>query len=814
MDWIRRDLLQSLRALCRQPGFTIVVILTTALGIGTTTAVFSLFYSILIKPFPYREPDRLVRVQSRYTKQGGALKGCSLLDVEDYRRRATTLVDLGAYTTFDSQLIGDGPAQIVAMSQLNPGALSILGVEPVIGRLLNAAEDIPGGDVHKALISYQLWQSRFNLDPAIVGKAIRTDRLAYTIVGVMPPGFAFPDRTGIWTPMESFYATMDADRRIKRRESRWYNTIARLKPGATLEQAEADLNSVAAGLEREYPRENDGIRVKLTPLRDFEVGNVRPYLFLLLAGVGFVLLVCCANVANLLLARSAVRARELTVRTSLGAGRFQLIRQVLTESLLLGLAGGALGISIAYGGLRALLALIPVTLPFWMKIEIDSGVLVFSLALALLTGILFGLAPAIVSSRVDLSRLLREGARGSSAGGRFRSTLVVAEVALSLLLLVGAGLLMRTFIGLQRIDAGFQSEGVLTARIVKYAAGTRKEAAAVLYNFHERLLGNLRRIPGVLSAAVTNSLPYAGTQSERTQADIGIKGRASEETKLLAPLSGADVSVDYFRTMRIPLLKGRYFDASDTESSPFVVLINERGAKMFWPNQDPIGQEILWGQLTATNPYCRIVGVVGNVKHQAAEADNGVELYYPLSQWPVMNSYYVVRTQGDPENLVSAIRAAIHGTDHNASIDYIKTMERTIDESLWQRRLWSVLFGVFAVLALLLAAVGLYGVMSYSVTQRTREIGIRMALGAQPQGVLGMVLRRGMLLVGAGMLIGAGAALTLTRLIAGLLFGVSAFDPATYAAVAGVLVAVSFLACSIPAIRASRVDPQIALREE
>jgi putative ABC transport system permease protein len=810
---LHQDILQALRAIRRQPSFAAVVILTIALGIAATTAVFSLVYSILIRPFPYREPDALVRVQSQLSKQGGALRGCSLLDIEDYRRLTGMIVDIGAYNGADVQLFGEGPAEVVQMAQLNPAALSILGVEPVMGRLFLPEEDRPGGDVYKAIISHQLWQSRFGSDPNIVGRPMRTNRATYTIVGVMPPGFAFPNRTALWTPLESFYALLAADRREKRRDSRWFSTIARLKPGVHLEQAQLELNAVAAQLERQFPRDNEGIRVKLATLRDVEAGNIRPYLLLLLGGVGFVLLICCVNVANLLLARAASREKELTIRSALGAGRWTIVRALIAESLVLSMLGGLLGIALAYVTVRGLVALIPVALPAWMKIEMDGTVVAVSFVLTVITGLLFGSAPALLASRVDLNGVLKEGSRGSSMRGPMKSALVVAEVSLSLWLLIGAALMIRTFIKLQRVETGFRSDGLLTARVVRYAAGTRQESAAILNSFHQRVLDALRRVPSVTSAAVTNWLPYSGSSTERMRGDLAIKGRAQEDVKLLAPLLGADVSADYFQTMRIPLVAGRLFNDSDTNTSPYVAVINQRAAKMFWPDRDPIGQGILWGPVTATNPYCRIIGVVGNVRYQAAEADNGVEIYYPLTQWPVMTAYYVIRTQSDPDTLIGAVRQAIQASEPNAAVTSIKTMERTMDESLWQRRLWGVIFTAFAVLALALAAVGLYGVMSYTVAQRTREIGIRVALGAQPGGVRRMVVREGMALAGVGVAIGLAGAVALSRLVKGLLFGVAATDPLTYA-ITPLLAAVACIACWIPARRAARVDPLVALREE
>jgi putative ABC transport system permease protein len=805
-----RTIRSSVRALRRQPGFATLVVLTSALGIGTATAVYSLIYAILLRPYPYANPDRLVRVQSRHIRQGDVLQGCSLLDIEDLRRRATTIEDVGAYTAFANRIIDDGGGEVAVIGQLHPAALSILGVRPWLGRLFAPDDDRPGGDVHKAILSYDLWQARFHSDPAVVGRPLRTDRVTYTIVGVMPPRFAFPTQTAFWTPMESWYAL--ATDRPKRRDARFYATIARLKPGVTLAQAQSDLNRVAEALEREYPQDNEGVRIKLTPLRDFETGDVRPYLHLVGAGVCLVVLICCANVAGLLLVRTAGQRRQLAIQSALGASRARLIRMLLAESILLGSVGGVAGVALAYAAVRAVVALIPVTLPFWMTIRIDRSVLAFSILLTLAVALVFGAGPAVQASRTELNDAVREGSRGSGRRSRLRHVLVAGEMALSLCLLISAGLLVQTFLRLQHVDPGFRRTGLMTARVVKYQAGGVRQSAAALSAVHERILAVLRRIPGVEAAAATNGLPYVGTQTERGHTTVTVKGR--RETRILVPLAGADVTADYFHVMQIPLRRGRLFDASDTNTSPFVAIVNERGAKLLWPDRDAVGQEVLWGSASAVNPYCRIVGVVGNVRQQAAESDNRIELYYPVTQWPIGNSYYVVSTTVDPDAIAASVRRAIESTEPTASVAEMKTMERRIEESLWQRRLWGVMFTAFAVLALALAAVGLYGVISHGVAQRTREFGIRMALGAEPSGVSRIVLREAMTVVAIGMVLGVAVALAAGRAIAHLLHGVPAHDPVTFLTVAIVLSVTAAAAAWVPARRAARVDPIVAIRAE
>jgi putative ABC transport system permease protein len=790
--------------------------LILGLGIGATTTVWSFAYALLLRPYPYQSPDGLVRVQSVYTKEGSARRGMSLPDLDDYRRLSTQLVGIGGYTVFDMRLLTDGPPVVVSAANINPDALSLLGVAPALGRLLLPSEDLPGGDVNKVVIAHDVWQSIYGGDPNVIGQPLRTDRQTFTVVGVMPPGFGFPDRVGVWMPMEVWYSNLppDDDRRVKWRGARWYATVARLAPAATIEQAQSELNNLAAALERDYPKENEGVRVALTSLREFETGPVRPYLVACLAGVLLLLLVCCANIANLLLVRATTRRREIAVKAALGASRAQIAHELIAESLVLGGAGAAAGVLFGWLGVRGLLALIPVPLPQWMRIEFDAPILVFGFVAGLATALLFGVGPMMLATRLDAASGLRDGARGT-ARSRLRSTLIVTEIAVSVVLLVGAGLLVQTLARLQHRHPGFESSGVAAARAVLWVAGTRKESATALNAIHSRVLEVLAALPGVRSAAVTNYLPYSGTSTERIQADIFIKGRAEEETKTLASITGADVSPDYFAAMRIPLVRGRLFDASDTSDSPPVVVVSERAARLFWPDQDPIGRDISWGKPTPDgNPWTRVIGIVGNVKHHAAEGDQGVEFYYPITQWPVAASYYVARTEGDPDALLDTIRRTITGTERTIAVPWVKTVERTISESLWQRRMWGVPFTAFATLALGLAAVGIYGVISYAVAQRAREMGIRQALGATPAEVRRQIVREGMGLCAIGAAIGLAGALALGRQASSLLFGVTAHDGVTYALVVAIMAATSLAACWMPAMRAARVHPVVALRAE
>jgi putative ABC transport system permease protein len=806
----------TLRGLRVRPGFALAVILTLGLGIGAATTVWSFAYALLYRPYPYPAPDQLMRVQSVSMKDAGARRGMSLLDVEDYQRLATTMEGIGSYTVYDNRMLGDGPPTVVRVAHVTAGVLPVVGVQPVLGRVFTPDEDRVGGDVHKAVISHTMWQTLFSGDPDVIGQPLRTDRLTYTIVGVMPAGFGFPDRAGVWVPMESYYASLpDGDeRREKRRGSRWYDTIVRLAPDVTLEAAAADLAGVATTLEREYPGDNDGITVALTPLRTFEMDAVRPYLLVCLTGVGLVLLICCTNVANLLIVRATERRRDVAIQVALGATWARITQGLAVESAVLGFAGAALGVALATAGVQALLALIPAPLPTWMTIEIDAPVLTAAVIVGLVSTVLFTIGPILANWRLDINRTLREGARGSTRSA-VGTALVVVEIGLSVVLLVGAGLLVRTFFELQHRDPGFQSPGLVAARALLWAPGSRPEAASTLASTHQRVLDALHALPGVQSAGVTNSLPYGGTRTERVQADIFIEGRAAEETKTVVSIAGGDVSAGYFETMKIPLVAGRLFEPGDTATAPPVVVVSERAARMFWPDQDPIGRLMSWGAPTSTaNPWTRVVGVVGDVTHYAAEGDTGIELYYPMAQWPATTSYYVVRTSLDPDAMLETVRQAIVTAEPSAAVTSVATMERTINASLWQRRLWGVLFTMFAALALVLAAVGIYGVISYAGAQRTRELGVRLALGARPADLQYLVVREGMRLCLAGTVAGVVLALAGGRVVASLLFEVTPYDGATYLAVLAVVGLAGLVACWIPAIRASRVDPTVALRSE
>ena len=800
------------RSLAKAPAFTVPSALTIALGIGATTAVFSLVYAVLLRPFPYPDADRMVRVFTVAEKEQGAERNCSLLDIEEYNRRSRTVENVGGYVVSDLQITGEGGAEPVVVARLNQEVLRAVGVRPVLGRLFTAEEDRKGGPVNKALLSHGLWQARYGGSRDVLGRMIHLPSGGHEVIGVMPAGYGYPDRATVWATMESWYALGLERYSTKQRDQRWYATVARLAPDVTLEQAQQEMSDVARQLADEFPSTNAGVDVRLVRLRDAEVGAVEPYLYLLAGGVGLLLLICIFNVANLLLVRLLAREKQYVLQAALGAGRIELAKGLLAESLLLALAGGTGGALIAWVSVTGFQTLLPDSLPAWMHIEVDLYVLAFCFAATLAAGIVLGFAPAIIGSRVNLADALKEGARGSSAGSRGRSALVVAEVALSLLLLLGAGLLMKTFLQMQQADHGFEAENLLIANVRNnsFSKADRAERAALLASYHQRILDRLQAIPGVRSAAVTNRLPYGGRDLRNGR--LRVQGRAEQETQFLLPVAGADVSWDYFQTMGIPLLAGRFFEPTDSSDGAPVVIVNEVGAKALFGGEDPIGRMVQWGDTVGpSNPYCRVVGMVADVRHSGVERD-AIELYYPYTQWPVSGGYYALRTSLDRAAVAESIRTVVRESDPNGVIVSIKTMSERINEALWQRRLWGVLFTAFACLAMLLAAVGVYGLLSYSVSQRRRDIGILLALGAAPHGVRAMVVRQGMVLVGAGLALGLLLSVGGARLIAHLLVDVAMYDWSTYAAVMAVLVVAGLAASVWPAIRASRLDPAHALR--
>ncbi len=811
MDTLLHEIRYSARRLIKSPGFSTIVILTLALGIGANTAIFSVVNAVLLRPLPYRDPGRLVTVEHHYPSLNALQAPVSAPGFVDYRDRTHVFDGVAVQSSWSVNLTGAGDPERLRGSRVSALYFSTLGVPALRGRALLPEEDAEGRD-KVVVLSYGLWQRLFAGETSAVGRTMQLNGESYQVVGVMPPHFRefFGRNAELWTPLA--LRTEEFDARNRTRE--WLNLTARLKPGVSIEQAQAELTSLAAQLKREYPQEyapDWGLLV--TPLSDRATGKVRPALMVLLGAVGFVLLIACANVANLLLARAAARMKEVAIRTALGAKRWHLVRQLLTESVLLALIGGTIGLLLAFWGVKALVAFNPSNLPRADEVGIDGTVLAFTLLVSIVTGMLFGLAPALQTSKTDLQRTLKEGGRSSSAdrgGQAVRRVLVVAEVALALTLLIGAGLLIRSVARLQGVDPGFDPRNLLTFNIslaqAKYPSDTQQIA------FFDEVLPRIAGVPGVQAVGATSVMPFGGSW---TTGSFEIEGYQQPPGQ---PSPWGDirfVSADFFKTLRVPLLKGRVFTERDGPSAPPVVVVDEELVRRYWPNQDPIGKRISRGAPAGEQPeWMEVVGVVGHTKHEGLDAENRVQLYFPYRQSGMRSMAIAVRTAGEPQRLTSSVRQAVQSLDRDLPLSQVATMEQNLEASVGQRRLSMILLGLFAGIALVLASIGIYGVMSYSVTQRSQELGVRMALGAARGRVLRLVLGQGMRLAVLGIGIGLLGAFLLTRLIASQLYAVRATDPLTFTAVALLLGAVALFANLLPALRATRVDPVVALRQE
>jgi putative ABC transport system permease protein len=803
----------------RQPGFSFAVILTLALGIGVSTAIFSLVYGVLLRPFPYRDPDRLVVVQTATAGTTGNLRGGSVYDIEDWRRASRTLEPVGAHITFPNTLELDGQAHSVTLTFVSWHVFPTLGVSPVIGRSFTEAEDQYGGDVNKAVLSHGLWKRVYGSDPGVVGRTIvaRGDR--YTVIGVMPEGFGFPEKTDIWTPLMARYNGYRNNAFWQQRDGRLHSVIARLSAGSTIQQASAEMNRIAKELGDQFPETNAGVQIVLTDLREAETGKIKPYLSLLFAAVIAVLLIGCVNSANLLLARAAAREKEIAIRTALGSGVWPVMRQLLTESVVLAFAAGCFGLVLAAWCVKLFPMMVPVDLPFWIRIDMNPAVAAFCLMLSLITGIVFGLSPALQLVKGEVNSVLKQGTRGSSgatgSAKRLRHVLVVGEVALSIVLLVGAGLMMRSFLQLQKAELGVRTTGLVTAYMARFAPNTSRDQQLQIYSgSFRRALQELEQIPGVVSTGAATDVPYSlwlRRRAERDTAEVVIRGQNEKESRFNAPVQSNYVTSGFFPTMGIELIEGRNFDERDDRSRPTYAIVNRRMAEALWPGRPAAGQEI---QFAGGQDWVTVVGVVDNVRYLPTEQKPGWELYWHYGQIPTPQMQAVLSVRGDPADYIERIRAAIRAAEPQIAIVQIKPIDTLITEALWQPRLWGFLFACFAALALVLAAFGLYAVMSYIVGTRTREIGIRVALGAKPAEVVGMVTKHGMSLVAVGALCGIVLSLILSRVLRSVLAEAGEIEPAVYGGVLIVVSTASLAACVIPAIRASRVDPVIALRSE
>lgn len=808
-----QDVRYALRTLRNSPGFTVVAVLILALGIGASTAVFSLVSAVLLKPLPFAEPDRLVVLWNDFTRVGGPDRGNpSPANFVDWEERNRSFDGMAALVSESYNLTGDGEPQKLAGIRATGNLFSVLGLDAILGRTFTTADEAPDA-LPVAVVSETLWLSRFGGDPGLIGRSIDLNGLAHVVVGVVPPDFRFPDPdAAVWVPARF------SPQELSARGFYYFFVVARLRSGVPLSAAQAEMSTVADALAQEYPESNAGLGTLVTPLHEHLSHTARPALFLLLAAVGVVLIITCANVASLLLARGASRAKELALRQALGADRRRTIRQLLTENAVLGGVGLLLGMVLAVLAGRFLARLVPETFPAGTSLDLDWRVLAFSCALALATVLLFGAVPALAAARLDFAGTMKKGAGRSTAAtsATTRNALVVSEITLTVILLAAAGLLLRSYAGVLAADPGFRPQDLVIAETVlpqsKYGDVRTRNA------FYEGVLERVAALPGVEAAAYAN---YPPLTFDGGRAAISIEGRPPWTREELGRQMAVDRSVsgDYFEALGVPLLRGRAFDEREAPNAPLAVIINESLARLHWRDGDPLGARLKLGPPESDSPWATVVGVVGDVRQMALDLPPEPEVYFALGQVPfdaafLWPQHLLVRTQGDPMALASELRAAVWSVDADQPVASIRSMEQVFDAQLANRNLQMILVGGFAMLALVLASVGLYGVLSYTVAQRTSEIGVRMALGAERRNVIAAVLRSAFLLAACGVVLGIAGSFGVTRLLSSFLFGVTPTDAATFAAVPTLLLLVALLAAYVPARRAARVDPVNALRAE
>jgi predicted permease len=805
LETLWQDLRFGTRMLLKQPGFTLIAVLTLTLSIGANTAIFSVVNAVLLRQLPYADPTRLVMI---WEDPGSNPRNfVNPRNFADWQVQNRSFDHVAAINIGNVNLTGDGEPERLISASVSATFFSILGVNAAHGRTLLPGEDQPGG-ASVVVISHSLWQRRFGSDPGLIGQSIELNGDPAIVVGVMPAGFHFPGTAEIWRPLVFTPGQLESNNR----GSHFLSVVARLKPGVTVPQAQAEMEAIYNQLRQQYPSALTNWQPHVASLHEDTVGNVRQALLILLGAVGFVLLIACSNVANLTMARAAARQREIAIRAALGASRARLLRQMLTESLLLALLGGGLGVLLGAWLVRLLVSLNPGNLPRLEEVRLDGYVLLFTTMLSLASGLIFGLVPALQSSKINLNEALKDAAVKTSAGRRqakLRRAFVIAEIALSLVLLVGAGLLIKSFVRLGRAELGFNPANVLTLRVAlpgnRYAAPPRQTA------FYQQVIERVKSLPGAQAASLISDPPVSGSMG------LWQNGFHMEGKPLPPPGQGHFASLrwitpDYFKTLGIQLLRGRVLTEADVEGQPRIVVIDEAMARQFFPDEDPLGKRIViyWRDRIPRE----IVGVVGNVRQTSLAEDAGPHIYIPYSQTPLNYATLLVRTTGDPLSLAAAVKREVLAVDRDQPVYAVQTMEQIIDNSVAERRFQMTLLGLFAGVALMLAAMGIYGVMAYTVTQRTPEIGIRIALGAQGGDVLRLVIGQGMKLASGGILIGLLASLGLTQLMKTLLYGVSATDPLTFASIVVLLTFVAVLACWIPARRATKVDPLVALRHE
>ena len=801
-----QDLRFAARSLRKSPAFTLLAVLCVGLGVGVTTTILSAVNAILIRPLPYDHAGELVAIYARMPAQNEHGVNISYPDYLSWRDQNRSFTQVGMYTWQAIAFSGEGEPERVDGAMVSANLFPLLGARPLLGRGFVAEEEQAGRN-RVVLLSHALWRRRFGGDSTVVGRTITVDGYPYQVIGVMPPGFGFPDRGQAWLPLTIERAGLE-------RGNRFYaGAIARLKPGTTLADAQRDLDVISSRLLREYPRDNFGFDAEALTLREDLVGDMRRPLLIFLGAVGFVLLIVCANVANLMLTRGTGRQREIAVRLAIGAGRRRLVRQLLTESLVLAALGGAIGVAVAAMGVRLFGQAVPDGLPWYASLELDGVSLAITLALSMLTGVLFGLVPAFRSTDFELSGSLREGTGGSGEGrrrGRLRGALVVAEVALSLVLLIGAGLLLKSYRALQNVELGFDPARILTFRLspsrLKYDTPDKRAA------FYTTLFERFRALPGVKLVGSAQGIPMSGWN---VQASLSIEARPARRQGEETVGHYQTMTPDYFRALGIPIVRGRGFTPDDRDTLNRVGIINESLARREFAREDPIGKRIKIGEPDGPDPWVTIIGVVKDFRHYRLPQPMGPALYYPYFQQPGYTQTVAIRaTSGDPLRLLPGVLGALRALDPELPAYQVQSLEQAVDRSLWRQRLQGQVIGLFAGLALILAAIGLYGVVAYAVAQRTREVGVRMALGATGGQVVGLVVRQGAGLVGLGVALGLGGALALTGVLSKLLYEVKVTDLATFVTVPLGLVVVALIASWLPARRAARVDPLVAMRAE
>jgi putative ABC transport system permease protein len=801
----------AIRRLIHQPGFSLVVVLTLALGIGANTAIFSLVNGVLLKPLPYDRPEQLVTLNHFYPDLNSLEAGFAVPSYHDIRERTRVFQSFAVTTRWNANLIEGGDPEKIVGAVATAEYFKVFGVAPVLGRTFVEGEDTDGRR-HVVVLGYGLWQRRFGGDPKIVGRKIVIGAEPFDVIGVMPSGFDgfFNRRTELWAPAVFKPEQYDDFHRT----NEFLSAVGRLKPGIPLEQGRRDVSAFAEGLKRDHKESYPANwTIKTRSLDEYATAKVRPTLLVLLGAVGCVLLIACANIANLLLARSAARTREMAVRSAIGATRPALIRQLLTESVLLSLSGAAVGLLIAYGAIRALIALSPMDQLRTDTIHIDGVVLLYTLGIALATGLLFGFAPALTASRANLQHALKDGARmaGEAEGRWIRRAFVVAEMAIALTLLVCAGLLLKSFARLQGVSPGFDPSHLATMTVAlpdaKYKDNTSRIA------FFQAARQRIAALPGVISAGATTNIPFGanwGTSSFSVEGYQTPKGQPSPWGDV------REVTPGFLEAIKVPLIRGRTIAETDRADVPKVVVVDEEAARRFWPGADPVGKRITFDDTSRVKnvEWITVIGVVGHMAHEGLDAERRVQLHFPHAQWGEPQLGFVVRTAGDPAAIVPSVRAAIREVDRDQPIADVFTMDTLMDRAVGQRRLLMTLLAAFAALAMVLAALGIYGVMAFDVTRRSQEIGVRMALGAARGAVLGLVLKQGLTIAALGVALGVLIALAVTRLLQAQLFGITRTDPGTFVMVAIGLVMVATLAILIPALRAIRINPVEALRYE